>query len=220
MSPPERILFFVDVSAEMGREQLKPSGMTRINVTKNLLKRFIWLKSSFSRNHEYGIVELGSCANWHTPFTNDICSIISALDSLQCHEDDFESMEADSILETILQAQPDIPNPPTAPSLRAIIIYGRSDVVPSQPDPEQLANLRANPCIFIDAIYLHGSVRTYGPVIQQIFDRISEFELREDMYMFELSQRSATYGISMARLLAHPLQRVKKQADAFPVLSN
>ncbi|TPX37464.1 hypothetical protein SmJEL517_g00763 [Synchytrium microbalum] len=203
----------------MGTAELKPPGSTRLNMTKRLIKRFVWLKSHLLKDHEYGLVELGNEANWHTPFTSDPESIIGGVDSLQRQDDPFNSLNSDSILETLLQAQPENPKTPESHSLRAIIIYGRSNVLPTVPSPELLDKVRANPAITIDCVYLHGLARDYGEMVQEIYERLTEFELREDMYSFELSQRAPRYGIAMTQLVSHPAQRVH-QARAFPIVIN
>ncbi|KAF9171085.1 hypothetical protein BGX20_008127 [Mortierella sp. AD010] len=94
--------------------------------------------------------------------------------------------------------------------IRLIMIYTRSDVLPSVPDPEVLDVLAASGRFSYDCVYIHhkgGEVS--GPIKpQHVYDRLTEMEdIRAPGYYYELTRVLKKYSSAMGELLAHPSVR-------------
>ncbi|KAF9398402.1 hypothetical protein BGZ94_006016, partial [Podila epigama] len=105
-------------------------------------------------------------------------------------------------------------------SVRVIMIYSRSDVLPTVPDPMVLKDLRSheNP-FFFDCIYLHKKHNEVPGEIkpQHIYDRLTEIEDIDSIgYCFELCKMVRKYCQAMAELLAHP--KVRLLQDEFDAI--
>ncbi|KAI1299517.1 hypothetical protein EDD11_006460 [Mortierella claussenii] len=95
-------------------------------------------------------------------------------------------------------------------TIRLIMVYTRSDVLPTIPDLEVVEPLYASGRFFYDCIYMHQKAsEVTGPVKpQHVYDRLTEMEdARSPGYYYELTRVLKKYCAAMAELLAHPSVR-------------
>eukprot|EP01018_Ginkgo_biloba_P031618 Gb_19162 [translate_table: standard] len=204
----EDIIFCIDidrqVEAEMKVAGAKGQLLTRIDSIKQALLLFVHSKLNINPNHRFAFATMGHTANWCLKeFTNDIDSISAtvrglAADALYIHSDlsQLFRMAVTEAKKSRAQAR----------TLRVILIYCRSSVVPEYPThwPE-------NQRIFnLDVMYLHDKPsrdncpqKVYDALVDAL-ERVSEHE----GYIFE-SGTGLTRVLfrQMCILLSHPQQR-------------
>ncbi|KAF8945839.1 RNA polymerase II transcription factor B subunit 4 [Haplosporangium gracile] len=188
---------------------------TRINRTKQVLKWFIAQKSKWNPNHEFAVIILGEKAVWHVDFTTDTVLLEHAVDELYTMGK-FPSFDSTSLFELILQ-KVDI-SADDCPTVRAIMIYTRSDVLPTLPDKQFLEALYVTRKVFFDCVYIHNKAsEVTGDVTPQgIYDRLTEMEdTRSPGYFYELTRVLKKFSSAMGELLANPVIRMN-QDEAFP----
>ncbi|KAF9351818.1 hypothetical protein BGX26_010231 [Mortierella sp. AD094] len=188
---------------------------TRINRTKQLLKWFIEQKSSWNPNHEFAIMILGAMAVWHMDFTSDTVLLSHAIDELYTMGK-FKEFDSTTLFREILEHsnldQDD------GSTIRLIMIYTRSDVLPSIPDPEVLDVLAASGRFSYDCVYIHQKAgEVSGPVKpQHVYDRLTEMEdIRTPGYYYELTRILKKYSSAMGELLAHPSVRAVQDVMSY-----
>ncbi|KAF9365756.1 Component of the BRCA1-A complex [Mortierella sp. NVP85] len=183
------------------------SNDTRINRTKQLLKWFIEQKSRWNTAHEFAIMILGEMAVWHMDFTTDTVLLSHAIDELYTMGK-FPAFDSTSMFKEIL-IHSDLDDDDDS-TIRAIMIYTRSDVLPSLPDREILDTLHLSGRFFYDCIYIHQKAsEVAGPIKpQMVYDRLTEME-DQDMpgYYYELTKMLKKFCSAMGELLAHPRVR-------------
>lgn len=180
---------------------------SRMNRTKSLLRWYINQKSAWNAGHEFAMIILGEKAVWHMDFTDDVALMSHALDGLYSMGK-YNSFDTTSLFHEIqshagLAADKNV-------LIRAILIYTRSDILPTLPDPEVLEDLRKENRFYFDCIYIHNkSSDVVGNVKpQHVYDRLTEFEdSRSVGYFFELTRLYRKYSGAMAELLANPTFR-------------
>ncbi|KAF8928176.1 Component of the BRCA1-A complex [Dissophora ornata] len=200
----EKIIFCIDLDTSMdecfaGGEKAND---TRINRTKQLLKWFIEQKSKWNPNHEFALMILGEKAVWHMDFTSDTVLLSHAIGELFTMGT-FTAFENADIEED------------DGSVVRALMIYTRSDVLPTEPDPDVLDALYASRRFFYDCIYIHHKAsEVSGPVKpQHVYDRLTEMEdVHSPGYYYELTRVLKKFSTAMGELLAHP--RVRSIQDA------
>jgi hypothetical protein len=138
--PAERIVFCVDMDAENSRQSVGKRG--RVAAIADGVSMLIETKLRVSRGHTFALVTLGSEAEWVLDFTDARDVITSAVLSLQS---DISYPRADLgslfrvVAEHVAAGGSDSAGAATAPAaapepttpLRVILIYGRSNVVPT-----------------------------------------------------------------------------------------
>ncbi|KAI9239928.1 MAG: aspartic peptidase domain-containing protein [Podila humilis] len=201
-------VFCVDLDHSMEEffyEGTRPTD-SRMNRTKSLLRWYINQKSAWNAGHEFAMIILGEKA--HMDFTDDVALMSHALDGLYSMGK-YNSFDTTSLFHEIqshagLAADKNV-------LIRAILIYTRSDILPTLPDPEVLEDLRKENRFYFDCIYIHNkSSDVVGNVKpqQHVYDRLTEFEdSRSVGYFFELTRLYRKYSGAMAELLANPTFR-------------
>ncbi|KAG0356539.1 hypothetical protein BG005_004537 [Podila minutissima] len=180
---------------------------SRMNRTKSLLKWYINQKSAWSAGHEFAMIILGEKAVWHMDFTDDVSLFSHALDGLYSMGK-YSAFDTTSLFREI-QSHADLATDKNV-LVRAILIYTRSDILPTLPDPEVLEDLRKDNRFYFDCIYIHNkSSDVVGNIKpQHVYDRLTEFEdARTVGYFFELTRLYRKYSSAMAELLANPAFR-------------
>ncbi|KAG0340741.1 hypothetical protein BG000_011213 [Podila horticola] len=205
----EKIVFCVDLDHSMEElffEGTRPTD-SRMNRTKSLLKWYINQKSAWSAGHEFAMIILGEKAVWHMDFTDDIALFSHALDGLYSMGK-YDAFDTTSLFHEI-QSHAGLATDKNV-LVRAILIYTRSDVLPTLPDPEVLEELRKDNRFYFDCIYIHNkSSDVVGNIKpQHVYDRLTEIEdARSVGYFFELTRLYRKYSSAMAELLANPAFR-------------
>ncbi|KAG0262754.1 Component of the BRCA1-A complex [Mortierella polycephala] len=212
-SPKEKIIFCIDLDHSMDEYFMTGEKLndTRINRTKQLLKWFIEQKSSWNKDHEFAIVVLGEKAVWHMDFTSDTMLLTHAIDELYTMGR-FRSFDTTSLFRAILQ-NVDL-DEDDGSVIRAIMVYTRSDVLPTQPEDEILEVLHSSGRFYFDCVYIHnknsevqGSIKP-----QDIYDRLTDLEsVQYPGYFYELARLMKKFTTSMSELLASPTIRPQQE---------
>ncbi|KAG0327183.1 BTB and MATH domain-containing protein 41, partial [Podila humilis] len=138
---------------------------SRINRTKTLLKWFIEQKASWNAGHEFAMIILGEKAVWHMDFTTDVALLSHALDGLYSMGN-FSSFDSTSLFQEIVDHvnfEKD-----NKALVRAILVYTRSDVLPTMATPEVLEKVRSSGRFYFDCVYVHNkSAEVSGDVKPQ-----------------------------------------------------
>ncbi|KAF9291065.1 hypothetical protein BGZ88_007085 [Linnemannia elongata] len=213
----EKIIFCIDLDLSMDEHFMIGEKLndTRINRTKQVLKWFIAQKSKWNAEHEFAVIILGEKAVWHVDFTTDTVLLEHAVDELYTMGK-FPSFDSTSLFELILQ-KVEI-NADDCPTVQAIMIYTRSDVLPTLPDKECLEALHATGKFFFDCVYIHNKASEVAGDIkpQEIYDRLTEMEdSRSPGYFYELTRVLKKFSGAMGELLANPAVRAV-QEEGFP----
>ncbi|KAG0274901.1 RNA polymerase II transcription factor B subunit 4 [Linnemannia exigua] len=198
------MVFCIDLDLSMDEQFMigEKSNDTRVNRTKQVLKWFIAQKSKWNAEHEFAVIILGEKAVWHVDFTTDIVLLEHAVDELYTMGkfSSFDMSEQDG------------------PTVRAIMIYTRSDVLPTLPDKEFLDNLHATGRFYFDCVYIHNKASEVAGDVkpQQIYDRLTEMESANSPgYFYELTRVLKKFSGAMGELLANPAIRAI-QEGGFP----
>ncbi|KAJ3011978.1 Component of the BRCA1-A complex [Thoreauomyces humboldtii] len=136
--------------------------ITRLEHTKRLLKRFIFQKSRLNSKHEFGICTITDMTLWHQDCTSHTETLMAAIDDLRFEDQRFPMWDVSTVFSAISDKYP---TPTSSHTLRVIIIYCRSDVVPSGlSEDHAIATFRDNPDCYLDGIYLHSRPSTENSV--------------------------------------------------------
>ncbi|KAK3826705.1 MAG: hypothetical protein J3R72DRAFT_457574 [Linnemannia gamsii] len=213
----EKIVFCIDLDLSMDEQFMigDKSNDTRVNRTKQVLKWFIAQKSKWNAEHEFAVIILGEKAVWHVDFTTDIVLLEHAVDELYTMGK-FPSFDTASLFELIME-KIDM-SEQDGPTVRAIMIYTRSDVLPTLPDKEFLDILHASGRFYFDCVYIHNKASEVAGNVkpQQIYDRLTEMESASSPgYFYELTRVLKKFSGAMGELLANPAIRAI-QEDGFP----
>ncbi|KAF9091956.1 Component of the BRCA1-A complex [Mortierella sp. AM989] len=205
----EKIIFGIDLDLSMDEYFMVGDKLndTRINRTKQLLKWFIEQKASWNPSHEFAIMILGEMAVWHMDFTTDTVLLSHAIDELYTMGK-FKAFDSTTLFKEVLE-HADL-DQDDGSTIRLIMVYTRSDVLPTIPDPEIIDVLAASGRFSYDCVYIHlkggevsGSVKP-----QHVYDRLTEMEdVRMPGYYYELTRILKKYSSAMGELLAHPSVR-------------
>ncbi|KAG0233134.1 hypothetical protein BGW42_007722, partial [Actinomortierella wolfii] len=229
----ERIIFAVDLDSSM--EEYFYAGdkknEMRITRTKQLIKRFVEQKSMWNKQHEFALMILGQNAVWHIDFTREVGVFKYAVDELFAMGS-YSSFDPTSLFEEVLKRG--MLNVDDGYITRVILIYTRSNVIPSQPRQEVLllffiariapkkvrevmTELHASGKFHFDCIYIHNrSSEVKGDIKpQMVYDRLTELEDQQvPGYFFEMTRLFRKYTTAMTQLLANPTQRIFQETSA------
>ncbi|KAF9292633.1 RNA polymerase II transcription factor B subunit 4 [Mortierella alpina] len=188
---------------------------TRINRTKQLLKWFIDQKSHWNKQHEFAIMILGERAVWHMDFTTDKDLLSHVIDELYTMGK-FTAFDSTSLFEEIRKNANVDDDDESA--IHAIVLYTRSDVVPTLPDIEAMDALYSSGRFHFDCIFIHNkAAEVSGPVKpQHVYDRLTEMEdARAPGYFYETTRYLRKYTSSMGELLINPAVRPLQDEVSF-----
>ncbi|KAG0042789.1 hypothetical protein BGZ83_012180, partial [Gryganskiella cystojenkinii] len=144
----------------------------------------------------------------HMDFTSDKVLLSHAIDELYSMGE-YNSFDYTSIMRELLD-HVDLDEEPEDTIVRVIMIYTRSNVVPSKPEPELHNALYMSGKFFFDCVYIHNKAGEVPGKIkpQHVYDRLTEFEdARNPSYYYELTRVLKKYQTAMSELLIHPLLR-------------
>ena len=170
----EYIMFCLDLHFEntmvnwnLHEESEKWSYFTRFDLIKDAIWHFVHLKSVTNRYHKFGISIFGKETHIIQKFTDDLPSFGATLFNLKCEEPTFAPLPPPDIPSFLkfqqALVQSILPNPSIAcKSVRSIVIYGRSNMVPIVGDlPFRQAvasHIKSIPGSFtIDVCFIHRS---------------------------------------------------------------
>lgn len=221
----ERIIFCLDMSSDMERTPFKlgdGSQHSPLSMVKRTIELFIENKHFISRKHEYSLMVLYETATWVREFTNDPKEVIDSLEDLN-ETQACSSCDLASIV-TLITDKYEMTIPKKLSLLpcifRVILVYGRSSCMIHFSDEEAKDFLINYPFLYIDIIYIHEPP-TEENNCREIFEALCDLDAQNKSYIFEVTRNTTKLHNSMAKLLAHPMQRcIQKDASYrihFPV---
>ncbi|XP_008545482.1 BRISC and BRCA1-A complex member 1 [Microplitis demolitor] len=221
---PEKILFIIDTTKEATITPYEfESGKTipPLKLIKRAVEMFIHAKSTINRSHEFAIMTLSAeSPSWLCDFTNNIKQVINVLNSItdsplgdeDQHICDLTQCFGMALDKIDLQQHPTIPTYVT----RVIFIYGRSQIITSISDPVCFDLLVKHPHFFLDALFVHEPPSDDDDC-EKIYGELQRFDTKENSFILEVGRVSAALFSSMARLVAHPLQRPKQNETDYNI---
>ncbi|KAJ3349352.1 Component of the BRCA1-A complex [Allomyces javanicus] len=204
----ENILFCLDLHEEnaLPLSPLEMNSRSRLDETKDLLKRFIFLKHQLKPSHQFGLITLENVAKVYMVPTADLEFLNLAIDGiattgayLQC---DLESLF--NVVEETLHVTADADQ-----VYRVILIYSRTNVFPDSRSNKVLKRLYDTGRFFFDVVYVHEPPNDAN-FPQEIYDAFATFRDTRGIatnWSFQVCRSWKTLATVMTQLLAHPLQR-------------
>ncbi|CAK1545907.1 unnamed protein product [Leptosia nina] len=220
---PERIIICLDVCCDNQNSMYRLGDGTTfspINMLKRVLDFFIHSKHAINKETQFALVLLKETDAYlaHT-FTNNVKDIINTIDYVhieECESDNFDFKHVFDIIKREVeipeykQTQCMIPPPYV---VRMIVLYSRSNCVPLilQEDP-YLNFLKMQMYFYIDLLFAHEEECNLFKC-EEIYDTLQDLD-NGYSYVFEVSRNAAKIHECIAKLLAHPLQRLlQKNTD-------
>ncbi|KAI9218252.1 hypothetical protein BC828DRAFT_407758 [Blastocladiella britannica] len=209
----ERVLFCIDLHDENGRA-LNPgeSGRSRLDETKELLKRFIYLKQIIKPTHQFGIITLESKAQLYLAPTRDREFLATAIDNLITTGSylQFDMASVFAVIDELMEVER---HPQDV--FRIVMLYSRSNVFPDASSNQAMERLYATGRVHLDLVYIHDppSDSSYP---QEIYNSFVSFRVPPatgQSWFFEVSRSWKRLATSLTKLLAHPSQRLNLQSD-------
>ncbi|KAJ3362178.1 Component of the BRCA1-A complex [Allomyces arbusculus] len=204
----ENILFCLDLHEEnaLPLSPLEINSRSRLDETKDLLKRFIFLKHQLKPSHQFGLITLENVAKVYMVPTADLEFLNLAIDGiattgayLQC---DLESLF--NVVEETLHVTADADQ-----VYRVILIYSRTNVFPDSRSNKVLKRLYDTGRFFFDVVYVHEPPNDAN-FPQEIYDAFATFRDTRGIatnWSFQVCRSWKTLATVMTQLLSHPLQR-------------
>lgn len=211
----EKLILCLDMAEEPGIQPFTLSDGTKhqfYDMLKIAIEKFVKLKNTVSKKHEFALVVLHKKALWVHGFTREPKDFTCILDGLQ-GSPDFSECEISSLFELIYEKTelPRVDNPCIVPPpyiIRVIVVYNRSNCIPTfDGGREVLDILQRSPYFFTDVLYIHDLPNDNNKC-EAAFDMLCSLDdMWQTSYIFEVTRNGTKLHDYMAKLLAHPLQR-------------
>ncbi|KAL4708314.1 hypothetical protein ACJJTC_007720 [Scirpophaga incertulas] len=220
---PERVIICVDVCLDNNSSLYRlgdGTTFTPINMFKRILDFFLHSKTAINKKTEFALLLLKDTQIcWAQDFTNNVKDIINVIDFINTEESTSDSFDFNKVFE-VLKENVEIPEykqsdcmlpPPYV--VRMIVLYGRSITVPIIPQDDPYFNfLRKQLYFYVDILFAHEDDCTLYKC-EEIYDALQDLD-NGYSYVFEVSRNATKIHDCIAKLLAHPLQRVlQKNTD-------
>jgi hypothetical protein len=240
----ERIVLAVDLTREMlssefdanALESTAPAApgsptLTRLKVLQDSLVTFVLAKHELNPGHEFAVcVLLDGAVQFVQDFTCDCLQTMQTSLSLKAGGD-YRPFDIATLFAAVAQKCPEVlyfgSSRVPDKTVRLILAFGRSFVVPTCSDLVLRERLLASRMFFFDVVYLHAKASVSGACPQQIFDFLvfcSQAEsdpngstaaaasqvdasATKSSYVFECTAKASRLHAYVCKLLAHPLQR-------------
>eukprot|EP01113_Clastostelium_recurvatum_P041129 TRINITY_DN6488_c0_g2_i1.p1 TRINITY_DN6488_c0_g2~~TRINITY_DN6488_c0_g2_i1.p1 ORF type:complete len:252 (+),score=53.78 TRINITY_DN6488_c0_g2_i1:22-756(+) len=222
---PERIIFFIDICDEMQEDEMSRSAAavlsmsrrpSRMDHIKTCLRGFMLTKQRMSQHHEFALALLTDSTHWLCDFTSDVDQICKMMGGLK-PGDAYPSFDMDSLFKTLRDKSNLFPRdgaysrPLDDFVYRGIVFYGRSLVIPTYTSTTLHSKTMKHPRLFVDVIYLHSKPSSHNKT-QEVYDALSDLDMEQERsYLFENSTSLRRFKLSVATLLANPVQRPSQQ---------
>ncbi|XP_017757188.1 PREDICTED: BRISC and BRCA1-A complex member 1-like [Eufriesea mexicana] len=230
MNVPEKILFVIDTAREKNCTPFKLStgaSYMPLFMIKRTIENFVHIKSLIQHNHEYALMVLNSHnSRWICDFTNNTNTIINHLNFINedLLNEDQKSYDLEQLFDKVQQKLP-LPtkkHDTVVPTfvIRVILVYSRSISIPKfHISNKSIESLRKNPYFFIDVLYVHEPPCSEN-LCEEIYSEIAALDTTNFSYILEVGRNAAKLHDSMAKLLAHPLQRPSQKDVCYSICSS
>ncbi|EGD72469.1 hypothetical protein PTSG_00493 [Salpingoeca rosetta] len=220
MASGEKLVFVVDVSSEMAASPFNDKkGKSRLDHVKSAIKKLVEFKSLISPRHTYGLALLTSEMVWLFQ-PGDKMTFLDMLGHVDV-QGTFSECQLDSLVANL---EPLLSQTSSGlHTVRAILIYGRSRVLPTWTDANRLLS---DGRFVLDVLYLFDREAMMGDASSLasgsahhrpdaadgeaagVFDALVRLVApSQRSYLFSVSTSVLRLYQSMASLAAHPLQR-------------
>lgn len=220
---PEKIILCLDICHNNFKSMYHFSDGTSfspINMMKRVLDFFVHSKNAINKRTEFALVLLKeSEACWMQNFTSNLKEIINAIDHINPEECNAETFDLTKLFEAIKE-KVDIPEykdgeciQPPPHVVRMIVLYGRSNCVPVIPQDDPYLNfLKRQLYFYMDILLAHEEDCPQYKCVE-IYDALQDLD-NGYSYVYEVLRNATKIHDSIAKLLAHPLQRpLQKNTD-------
>ena len=212
----EKIILIIDTACETTATQFKSGTGTKycpLYMITRVIEIFLHNKSMLNSKHEFALIILDAHkAHWICDFTGSVQVLLSKLELIEenlisDNQIFFDLQEAfkcvyDHITDTSLLKNN---------TIRVILIYCRSNILPKFNTTEYLIQrLVNNPNFFLDVLYVHESPNSENKC-EKIYTELTKLDIKNISYVMEVGRNAVGVHNFMARLLAHPLQRVSRR---------
>ncbi|XP_015122748.1 BRISC and BRCA1-A complex member 1 [Diachasma alloeum] len=218
---PERIIFVVDTVRETDCTPFEIGSGAKfppLHMIKRVIEIFISAKGSISKKHEYAIMKLTdeSC-QWVCDFTDNPKTLVNQLDRIEEVQVEENSRRCDltacfQLIDDRVELEWSSKEPRSL--TRVVLIYSRSHCIPDFSDSRSFTALMENPHFFTDVVYVHEKVNE-GNECEEVYTKLGELDVKQNSYIFEVARNPANLHNTMAKLLAHPLQRPKQDDTSY-----
>jgi len=185
----------------------QPVEITRLEAVKRYVKRFVSLKGSLCKDHQYAFVLLGVDSIWFSDFTSDYKNIINVMEEIPAQEEYIRNFDMDSLF-NLLKERNLIPNILTSTHLlRIIFLYSRPTIPTINIDNPIFKQLQESKLFMFDCIYFHDKKsESFNP--QSVFNELLKMEDPSNPSLFfDVIRNGQKFSIAMMKLIGHPLQR-------------
>ncbi|ORY25392.1 hypothetical protein LY90DRAFT_674854 [Neocallimastix californiae] len=185
----------------------QPVEITRLEAVKRYVKRFVSLKGSLCKDHQYAFVLLGVDSIWFSDFTSDYKNIINVMEEIPAQEEYIRNFGMDSLF-NLLKERNLIPNILTSTHLlRIIFLYSRPTIPTINIDNPIFKQLQESKLFMFDCIYFHDKKsESFNP--QSVFNELLKMEDPSNPSLFfDVIRNGQKFSIAMMKLIGHPLQR-------------
>ncbi|XP_022117885.1 BRISC and BRCA1-A complex member 1 [Pieris rapae] len=220
---PEKIIVCLDVCCDNQNSLYRLGDGTTfspLNMLKRVLDFFIHSKHTINKRTEFALIILKDASAFLVQnFTNNVRDIIHTIDFVNAEESVSETFDFKHVFDIIKQ-EVEIPEykqseciipPPYI--VRMVVLYARSKCVPLiAQDDSYLTFLKVQMYFYIDILFAHEDECNLFKC-EEIYDALQNLD-NGYSYVFEVSRNAAKIHESIAKLLAHPLQRLlQKNTD-------
>uniref|UniRef100_A0A6V7LHV7 BRISC and BRCA1-A complex member 1 n=1 Tax=Bracon brevicornis TaxID=1563983 RepID=A0A6V7LHV7_9HYME len=212
---PERVIFAVDTVREDDCTQFEIGSGAKfspLTMIKRVIEVFICAKASFNRKHEFALMKLTErSAEWICDFTDNkknLFNHLERIEDIQVSSETTADYDLTPCFEIVER------NLPRTHLTRVVLIYTRSHCLPMFSDFQQYEMLMSLSKFFTDVLYVHERP-TDDNECEDVYLKLGELDIRHDSYIYEVARNAATLHNTMAKLLAHPLQRPKQDDTSY-----
>ncbi|CAH1163324.1 unnamed protein product [Phaedon cochleariae] len=194
------------------------SKFTPLSMFRRSLHLFLKLKHLINKDNEFALVVLNeNSAKWHLNFTNDLRKLNQEIERItQCDVEDTFNMN--NLLQEISHhvQVPETDSDEIAPTfvIRTILLYGRSYTIPVYKPDINIETILKKPYFYFDVLFTHEPVDRSNNC-NNIFEALQSLDKKGLSYFFPVCRDTRRLHNSMAKLLAHPLQRPIQKLHKF-----
>ncbi|XP_066994041.1 BRISC and BRCA1-A complex member 1 [Anabrus simplex] len=212
---PEKIIICLDTAQDPDYTPFKlgdGSKYTPLSMIKRVTEIFMKSKHIINAKHEFALIVLQSdSALWLRDFTREPCEIVLALDDVSesCPQKSFDlsalfDLIKGHVLLPVIE-DPSITPPPYV--VRVILLYSRSYCLPEfKHGRESFDFLTASQYFTLDTLYIHEDPSENNKC-EEIYKVLDDLDEKGFSYVFGVPRKPTILHDTMAKLLAHPLQR-------------
>lgn len=195
-----------------------PNGQTMspMHMLTRGVRIFLHNQNFINSNHEFALILLNeNICEWEVDFTKDINEILNVLELIEeCETEDVFNMN--SVFDTILKhvSLPKMSHITEKPPyiIHTIFFYNRSFTTPEYKVTDNLQQYLESPYFTFDILYTH-EIPESNNHCQKIIDIFHDVIKKDKWYFFPVAREAQLLHICIGKLMGHPLQRVRQNAN-------